>query len=705
MKQVLIKQGKIIVEEVPPPIVIDNECLVKVHYSCISVGTELSALNTTSQSLFKTVLNQPEKVLKIVGILKNNGLRDTVNQVRNKLNTAIAIGYSASGKVLEVGSGVKDIKNGDRVACFGAGTANHAEFITAGRNLLVKVPDDLPLDVSSTVALGGIAMQAVRRAAPELGEISVIVGLGGLGQLIAQMLKANGCRVIGLDMNQRRVDIAVSLGTDRGVNAGRENVIEEVMKFSNGYGADSVIVTAATKSSEVINQAMEMCRKKGKLIIVGDVGLDLKREELYKKELNLLISTSYGPGRYEYKYENKGLDYPYAYVRWTENRNIECYLELLKNQRLNIKSLIEKVYSVEDAPLAYEAIKNEDNKPLMVLLKYDKDTKPTRKIVICSNKTLAGRINVGLIGAGNFARSIHLPNLKRLKEFYNIYAIANKTGSEAKDAAEQFQASYATSDFGEILKDKNIDMVIISTRHNLHAQMTIEAAKAGKAVFVEKPMALNEIELDEIIKVLQETKVPFMVGFNRRFSPYAEKIKEAVKNRLNPLIINYRMNAGFIPKEHWVQTEEGGGRNIGEACHIYDLFNFFTDSETESVTAHAIEPKTEQYVRNDNFIVTVKYQDGSVCNLVYTALGAKEVPKEQMDIYVDGKIIRLDDYKKMDVFGIRTKGLQTKISQKGHFEELAAFAKSVRENNGYPIALWQLIQATRISFEAEKKMI
>ena len=700
-----MKEGRVVVEEVPAPVPGENECLVQVHYSCISVGTEVSGLEMASLPLYKKALKQPEKAQKILRMLKNHGLAETVAQVKNRLDAATPIGYSASGIVLEVGSNIKDIKRGDRVACVGAGVANHAEFIVAGRNLLVNIPEGLPLDASSTVALGGIAMQAVRRATPGLGEIFAVIGLGALGQLVAQMLKANGCRVIGLDVDQRRVDLAVSLGANRGINPTKDNVVEEVTKFSNGYGVDSVIVTASTKSSEVINQAMEMCRKKGRVVVVGAVGLDLKREELYKKELDLLISTSYGPGRYDRRYETEGRDYPYAYVRWTENRNMEHYLALLRDQRVDIRSLIEKVYSVGDAPVAYEGLKAADNKPLMVLLKYDQETKPARKIVVSQSKTSASRLNVGLVGAGSFGRGIHLPNLKRLGEFYNIYAIASKVGSKAKEAAEQFEASYATSDFAEVLEDENVDLVIITTRHNLHARMAIEAAKAGKAIFVEKPMALNEEELDELTKVLEETKVPFMVGFNRRFSPYAKRAKEVVKDRLNPMIINYRMNAGFIPKEHWVHTQEGGGRNIGEACHIYDLFNFFTDSETESVTAHAIDPKTQQYARNDNFIVTVKYKDGSVCNLVYTALGAKEVPKEQMEIYVDGKIIRLDDYKKLDVFGTRTKGLETKTSQKGHLEELAAFAKSIKEKDGYPIALWQLIQATQISFEVEKSIV
>ncbi len=313
-------------------------------------------------------------------------------------------------------------------------------------------------------------------------------------------------------------------------------------------------------------------------------------------------------------------------------------------------------------------------------------------------------LNVAIIGAGNIAKAMHLPNFQKLDSFYNIYSVADKIGSNAKSVGEEYGTSYVTTDYKEVLKDKDVDMVCISTRHDLHAQIAINAAKAGKAVFVEKPMAMNKEEMERLVEVLEQTKIPFMVGFNRRFSPYAKKIKEIVDNRINPMIINYRMNAGFISKEHWVQTKEGGGRNIGEACHIYDLFNFFTESEVKSISAFSINPKTEQYLKNDNFVATIKYKDGSVCNLIYTALGTKEVPKEQMEMYIDGKIIQLNDYKKLEIFGMKEKGIKTKSQQKGHYEELYEFAKSIKEKDGYPIPLWQLIQATEISFEVEKKI-
>lgn len=699
-----MKKGKAIVEEVPAPIAGDNEILVRVYYSCISTGTELSAVKSSGTPLYKKALEKPQNVKKTLEMVRKQGFAKTVAVVKSKLERGSPLGYSAAGIVLEVGSGIKDIRQRDRVACAGAGIANHAEFIVVSRNLLVNVPEKLPLDIASTVTLGSITLQGVRRAGPNLGEFVAVIGLGILGQLACQMLRSNGCKVVGIDVDQRRVDLALSLGIDKGLNPTEDNIIDEVVKFSNGYGVDSAIVTASTESSEAINQAMEMCRKKGRVVIVGEAGLNLKRGEFYKKELDILISTSYGPGRYDNKYEHKGLDYPYAYVRWTENRNMEEYLRLLTDEKINIKPLIERVYPIEDAPKAYEELKTESNKPLIVLLKYNEESTPTRKIIVSENKDPKDKLNVALVGAGSFAKGVHLPNLKKLSNLFNIHAIASRTGSNAKAIATQYDASYATTDYREILEDKDVDIVIIATRHNLHAQMAIEAAKAGKCVLLEKPMALNKEELRELVDTLEKMKTPFMVGFNRRFSPYTQKIKEVVKHRLNPMIINYRINAGFITKEHWVHKEEGGGRNVGEACHVYDLFNFLTEREVVSICATSIDPQSEQYARNDNFIAIIKYKDGSVCNLIYTALGTDEVSKEQMEIYVDDKIIHLDNYRKLQIFGTKMKGMGNKIQEKGHYEELLEFINSIKKGDGYPIPLWQIIQATEVSFEVEEKL-
>lgn len=704
MKQVLMKKGKAVVEDIPAPSIGEQEVLVQVAFSCISTGTELSGLKEGGKPLLLRLLQRPQSIVQGLRMVAAQGFSRTLAIAQGVLEAGYPTGYSAAGIVLATGSGIPDITAGDRVACAGAGIANHAEFIAVPRNLVVKVQDPVPLNLASTVTLGCIALQGVRRADPKLGETVAVIGLGILGQLTVQMLKANGCRVVGIDVDQRRIDQAQSLGMDRGLAISAGNVADEVVRFSHGHGADAAIITASSPSSEIMDQAMDLCRKKGRIVIVGDVGLDLKREKFYKKELDLFISTSYGPGRYDPSYESEGKDYPYAYVRWTENRNMEAYLDLIAGRKIQVAPLIERTYPIHEATNAYEELNTAVNKPLMVLLEYAKESVPERKIVLSPAKPKKDRIAVALVGAGGFAKGMHLPNIQTLDSMYMLRAVASRTGTNAKAIAQQYGASYAATDYQEVLRDENVDMVMIATRHNLHARMAIDAARAGKAVFVEKPMALGKEELDELVRVLEGTKVPFLAGFNRRFSPHARRIKELTDKRLNPLVINYRMNAGFIPKDHWIQTTEGGGRNIGEACHIYDLFDYFTGSEVESVNASSITPRTEQYLRNDNFIATIKYTDGSVCNLIYTALGAKDVSKEQMDVYLDGKIIQLEDYKRTSIRGAKVKGLETAMAQKGQFEELKEFGESIKNGNGYPIPLWQMVQATEISFEVEKML-
>ncbi|MBN2406684.1 MAG: bi-domain-containing oxidoreductase [Elusimicrobia bacterium] len=703
MKQVFAGRGKAFFEKVPAPITADNEVLVRVSYSCISAGTESSSVRASGKSPIQKLIEKPKNVKKLLEMIKKQGIGNTVLKIKGRLNAGSPIGYSASGTVIEAGKGIVDIKAHDRVACAGTGIANHAEFISVPRNLLVKIPDNLGMEQAATVALGSIALQGVRRAGCGIGEIAVVIGLGILGQLTVQMLRAAGCRVIGIDTDRRRGDIAVSCGLSRSIDPGKADSVQEVGSFSGGRGADAVIITAASASSGIINQAMEMCRRKGRVIIVGAVGMDLKREHFYKKELDVLISTSYGPGRYDEKYEKDGIDYPYGYVRWTENRNMADYLRMLCEKTLDIAPLIEKIYPVEDAGRAFNDLSGA-GRPLITLLRYEGDPAPDRKIVVSARKAGRDVLNVALVGAGGFAKSMHIPNLERLSGMYNIRAVVDKAGGNAMMTAKLCRASYATTDFDEVMKDKDVDAVFITTRHNLHAKMAMAAARAGKAVFTEKPMSLSSDELEELTGILEEKKTPFTVGFNRRFSPFAARIKSIVKDRINPMIVNYRMNAGFIPAEHWVHSQEGGGRNIGEACHIYDLFNFLTEAEASSVTASSITPRNDKFRRNDNFIATVKYADGSVCSLIYTALGSRDVSKERMDVYSDGRILSLDDYKTLTVFGSGEKGLETAVQDKGHFEELKRFGAAVKEGDGYPIPLWQLVQATMISFKVEQEL-
>jgi predicted dehydrogenase/threonine dehydrogenase-like Zn-dependent dehydrogenase len=706
VKQVLIKKGKAYTDDVPAPMVNKDSILVKVYYSCISAGTEISSLMSSGNSKIKDVLSDPNKVVKAIDHVKKEGLSRTIQKAQGKFEEAEQIGYSASGVAIKIGDNIKDIKVNEKVACAGAGIANHAEYIEVPGNLLVKIPDDVDFDSASTVALGAIALQGVRRANVTLGEYVAVIGLGILGQITVQLLKANGCRVIGVDLDERRLQKALELGMNKGTNPENDDILKIATSFSNGYGIDAVIITAATNSKAPLAQAFQMCRKKGRVVLVGVVGMEINREDMYKKELDFLIATSYGPGRYDEQYEQKGIDYPYAYVRWTENRNMEEYLKLIADQKINIKPLIEQEYKIEDAPLAYEELMTSETKPLITLLKYkQEEEQPARKVAVQSKPIERnGTINVAIVGAGRFAKETHLPNLMKLKNIYNIHAIMSKTGSNAKTTAQQFGAKYATTDYEEILGDKDIDAVFITTRHNLHAKMAMAALRAGKAVFLEKPMALNKEELDGLITTIHETQKPFMVGFNRRFSKFAREAKKQLAERINPMIINYQMNAGYIPYNHWVHTEEGGGRIIGEACHIFDLFNYFIDAEVESIFVEKITPKTEYYSAQDNIVVTLKYKDGSVCTLTYTGLGSNQYPKEFCQIYNDGKIIIIDDYRSLEGYGLKLKKIKSTEPGKGRYEELVEFANYLKGNIQPPIPLWQLIQATEISFMVDESL-
>lgn len=700
MKQVLIKQGQSIVEEVPAPCVEKGRVLVQVDHSCISPGTELSSLQGSGEPLWKKALKNPQKVKKAIEMVMAQGFKKTKSLVEGKLSSGNVTGYSAAGTILQVGKGVTDLRIGDRVACAGAQCAHHAEVISVPRNLTVPIPEGVSFAHASTVTLGAIAMQGLRRAAPTLGETFVVIGLGFLGQLTTQFLKLNGCHVVGIDLDVNRTDLAEELGMDIGFN---RTDVEEIGRLTHGIGADGVIITAASSSHDLIADAFHLCRRKGRVVLVGDVGLNLKRADFYQKEIDFLISTSYGPGRYDSQYEEQGIDYPLPYVRWTENRNMSAYLDLLAQGKVSIDALIAQSFPIDRAQEAYTTLQGDGIKPLGVLLSY-----PKREIshTITTPKLQYRKgthIEVAVIGAGGFAKGMHLPNLESLNDQFQIKAIVSRSGHNAAATAKQFNAPIASTNYSEILSNPEIDAVIITTRHDLHQRMALEALKAGKHVLLEKPLCLSFEELEEIkTYFLESSSTPLLLtGFNRRFSPPIQKIKSHLKG---PLVINYRMNAGFIPRDHWIQQEEGGGRNIGEACHIYDLFTYLTESKVTQINAQSIRPPSDQYHINDNFIATLQFQDGSVATLTYTSLGSPDYPKEHMEVYADGKVYVLEDYKKVTLFGSKEPGYSSQIAQKGQKEELAAFAQAIQTGATWPIPLWQQFQATEISLKVEQQL-
>jgi predicted dehydrogenase/threonine dehydrogenase-like Zn-dependent dehydrogenase len=713
MRQVLIKKGQALVEEVPAPFVDNGTVLVQTFFSCISVGTEMSGIKTTALPLWKRALKQPENVKKVIDTVASLGVQKTIQLVQGQLEAGNITGYSAAGIAIAVGKDIQDIRVGDLVACAGAQSAHHAEIINVPRNLVVPIPEGLGTDMASSVTLGAIAMQGVRRATPTLGETFVVVGLGILGQLTVQMLKANGCQVVGIDLDPQRVTLALQSGMDLSVNPMDAAQEEQVQRITQGFGADGVIITAATPSNEVISTAFKMCRKKGRVVVVGDIGLDLKRADIYAKELDVLISCSYGPGRYDGNYEEKGMDYPIGYVRWTENRNMQAYLQMLASKKINLDGLSPRYYDIADATQAYADLNVPGPKPLLSFLKYPQQATENLARTIHNTKAEAaksGAIKVALVGAGGFAKGMHLPNMQALSDQFHLQAVMSRTGHNAIATAKRYGAQKATTDFEEILRDEEIEAVLIATRHNLHADMALQALKAGKHVLLEKPLALNQTEMQPILDFYEEqtaqglTPPVLLTGFNRRFSKYVQKVAAYTRQRSNPMIINYRMNAGYIPLDSWVHGAEGGGRNIGEGCHIYDVFTYLTNSKVTGVSAHSIVPQTDYYAKNDNFVATISFEDGSVATLTYTALGNKKFPKERMEVYVDGKTFFLDDYKSLESFGWKGKEESSSIPEKGQKEELIAWGRAIRGQAEWPIPLWQQVQVTEISFEVEAQL-
>ena len=709
MKQVLLTRAGVEVREVPAPQVEPGAVLVRVSHSCISVGTEMSGVRGSNLPLWKRALQRPDQVRRIATIVAKEGLDTARAMVRTKLAEAQPVGYSAVGKVLAVGAGITDLAEGDRVACAGAQSAHHAEFICVPRNLVTPVPELVSDRDAATVTLGAIALQGIRRLAPTLGETIVVIGLGVIGQLTVQLLKSAGARVIGVDPDRARLAEAAALGINAAVHPDDSDPTTQASRLTDGNGADGVIVTAATPSSEVMSTAFRMCRRKARVVLVGDVGLDLQRSDIYPKELDFLISTSYGPGRYDRTYEESGLDYPIAYVRWTENRNMAEYLRQIADKRVRPDLMKAKEFAVERATEAYGALADPAERPLFAILAYEaSSTAPVLRRVelrTVSRSRGAGQIRLALIGAGNFAKSMHLPLIQKMSGDFALQAVASRRGHEADTLARQYGAAASTTELDTVFADENVDAVLITTRHDSHAALVIKALENGKHVLVEKPLCLDRGELAKIeatIARLGDRCPVLMTGFNRRFSPYASSVKSLIDRRSNPFMADYRVNAGYIPLDHWVHGAAGGGRNIGEACHFYDLLGYLADAPIATVEARAIRPRTAHYARNDNFTVALTFQDGSVANVTYTALGSPEYPKELIDVYTDGRVLHIADFRDLTAAGCKI--ARIKKHDKGHAGELAAFARAVRGETAWPIPLWQQAQAMRIAFEVEESI-
>jgi predicted dehydrogenase/threonine dehydrogenase-like Zn-dependent dehydrogenase len=703
MKQLLqnLRTGEATVAEVPVPVVQPGRVLVRTAASLISAGTERALTELGQKSWLGKARERPELIGKVWEKVKTEGVAQALEGVRDKLDQSHAVGYSAAGIVIECAPDVKDFRPGDRVACAGTDYASHAEIISVPRNLCVRLPEGLSFAEAAFGTVGAIALQGVRLAEPTLGESVVVIGLGLVGQLTVQLLKANGCRVFGIDIDEARIQMALASGVEAG--SAPAEAKDKVIAWSRGRGADACIIAAATTSDEPVELAGEISRLKGRVVAVGLVGMNVPRNIYYQRELTLKVSLSYGPGRHDPDYEERGHDYPVAYVRWTEGRNIEAFLDLLAAGRIDVKPLITHRFLIDDATKAYQLISGKAHENyLAVILEYEIEGEVGRRIENRSATTRAaksaGRVGLGLIGAGGYAQKILLPNFKTAgAEFCSI---ASASGVSARDVGTKYGFRRFLSDARSVIDDDEANLIVIATRHGSHAELATLALEAGKHVFVEKPLALNDAELNTVLDAASGSEGQLLVGFNRRFSPLAARARDFFANRQAPLSIVYRVNAGRIPREHWTQdANEGGGRIIGEVCHFIDLMEFLTGASPKSVFAESVAGGLGNIVPEDSVFITLQFEDGSNGSIAYLAEGDSSLPKEHIEIFGEGKTFVIDDFRSAKLYAEGREKKETLRQQdKGQAEETRAACAVVAEGKPTPITLMELEATTRATF-------
>lgn len=700
MKQVIqnFKTGQLYVDEVPVPALSEGMVLVENDFSLISAGTERSTVKVAQANLLGKAKQRPDLVSQVIQNIQKEGLSATISKVRTKLDSLKALGYSTSGKVIASMDSNGVFKPGDRVACAGADYASHSEVIAVPQNLVVKIPEAVSSDEAAFTTLGSIALQGVRQAEPRLGEKVCVIGLGLLGQITVQLLKANGCGVFGIDMSEQLIELAKKSGANQAINRNDSNLIAACENFTNGRGFDSIIITAATPTNDPIVLSTEIARKKGKIIVVGAVKMDIPREPFfYKNELELKISCSYGPGRYDVDYEELGKDYPYAYVRWTEQRNMEAFLDLIAERAIDIKPLITHLFDIDEAEKAYDIVMGKVKEPhIGILLKYKSSVNKLQSKTEVNQEPI-NAINTGFIGAGSFAQSYLIPNAKSWGA--SLDGVVTSKGITSKSVLDKFKFNFCSSDAKDVLENKQINTIFIATPHVSHASFVIDGLKADKNVFVEKPLAMNLEQLKEVVHTQKSSDKSLMVGFNRRFAPVAEEIKKEFSNLGEPLVVNIRVNAGFIPKDHWSQIPEiGGGRIIGEVCHFIDLMQYFTDALPVKVYAEAINTNNDKMISADNLAISIKFSNGSVGNLTYLANGDKSLPKENIEVFGGGKIGIIHDFRSGSIHK-DNKLVKLKSVGKGHKEEVYRFLDQVKEGKGSPISFESICLTTLTTFK------
>jgi len=704
MKQVIqnYKTGELKVEEVPCPIVRRNGVLVKTAASLISAGTERTKIETAQMNMIEKAISRLDLVKIVMNNIKQEGLVFTLKKAFNKLDTPITMGYSCSGIIIEAGRDVKGFMPGDRVACVGEGFATHGEINSVPEEFVVKLSENIDMEEASFVGLGAISLNAVVTSQLDKNDTVVVIGLGLLGQLVTQTVKSIGCGVIGVDIDDDKIKLARDTGCEASVNILKQDLHTLVKDFTGGRGADAVIITAASSNNLPIKLAGEIVRDKGRVILVGAMPIIIPRKEYYEKELFFVISRGFGAGMY-YRTEKERW-YPYNYKPVTVKENMENFLKLLADKKINVKPLITHRFSLSETATAYELIRTNKEKYVGIIFEYG--GKPaTEKNIYLHKEKLKDKINVGFIGAGSFAQGYLLPVLKKTKGV-SLCGVATASGVNAKNVARKFGFGYSTTDYNEILNDKNINCVFIITRHNLHAGMVIEGLKKNKNIFVEKPLCLNENELRGIVNVYQsavgDNGLPvLMVGFNRRFSPFITATKNFFENRVAPLILNYRVNAGCLPPEHWVHNpDEGGGRIIGELCHFVDLFQFLTGSHPAEVSAITLNHPDKGMPDEDNVLVTIKFKDGSIGTINYNSVGDLSFPRERLEVFGCNSVAVVDNFRTA-VFS--RAGVVKKIHRlsrdMGHNSEVKLFINGLLKKEISLIPFDEIIHTTLATFK------
>ena len=709
MKQIVqnMKSGETQVVNVPVPIIQPGFLLIRTSASLVSAGTERMLVSFAEKNLLGKAQSRPDLMKQVLEKANREGILTTVNAAFNRLDRPLTLGYSSAGTVIQVGDGVDDFKPGNRVVCAGGGYAVHAEYALVPMNLVAHLPKGVNFESGAFATIGAIALNGIRLANPQVGEISAVIGMGLLGLLAAQIIRASGCKVVGMDISPDRLAFTQKIGIRAELN---KNIKEKFIQMTHGRGFDHVFICADTTSNEPVELAGEIARDRAHIIAIGAVGMDIPRKQYYEKELTFKVARSYGPGRYDHNYEENGSDYPIGYVRWTEGRNLETIVDLIKQDKLDVASLITHRFPIDHAEDAYALITSKQNqKYLGVIITYPdvKNQRTEKKILTFpSVHTASGhkKLKIGVVGAGNYANAVFLPTIKK-NPHIDLLGIVSAKGLNAQQSARKFGFAYAGSHTDTLFKDEKIDLVSILTQHADHADLVKKGLQAGKHIYCEKPLAITKKQLEGILPVLQKKNHPYLtVGFNRRFAPYSIRLNSFFEDRVEPIYAHYRVNAGLIPSSHWLHDlSQGGGRLIGEGCHFIDYLVFLVGQIPESVHTQAL-PDNGKY-KNDNFLITMTFSDGSIGTISYLANGNKSVGKEYLEVFCGGKVGILDDFRKLQLFGQSADRKREYFKQdKGHASAWNEFVNAVINNSEAPIPYEELIGTAYVILACDQSM-